>query len=140
MLVAMLCGYSFWLIAIDGVYYKPVIEYWEGCFAPAQEIFYPGNDIILRVISTKNRALVGQVSWSLVNVSTRQVVATFLTRPTIMHKGYNNALVTVGVVPVHIENGYYFMSGMVTYNVNPLNEVAYQLESAPFYIKSTRGS
>jgi hypothetical protein len=138
--VTLLCAYVFWLIAIDGEYYKPVIQYWEGCFTPSKEALSPGDSIILRVVATKNRTLVGEVSWTLVNAHTRQVVAFFLTRPTVMRKGYNDANVNVGIVPTYIEEGYYFMNGMVTYSVNPLKEVAYQLESAPFYIRSTKGS
>ena len=138
MFVALLCAYAFWLIAIDGDYYKPVIEYWPGCFTPSKEVFHPGEEITLRTIATKNRTLVGQVSWSLVNTKTHQVIASFLTRPTVMKKGYNDAVVTVAIAPLHIEDGEYFMSGMVTYAVNPLKEVAYSLESAPFKILNVK--
>jgi hypothetical protein len=131
-----IAGFLMWSVFIDGEIYRPPVIYWEGCFTPTQEVFHPGDPLTLRVIATKQRALPGFVTWSLVNSKTLEVASSFVARSTVIGVGYNDSTVQVFLIPEKTPPGVYFARGMATYPINSLKDITYSLQSGKFRIES----
>lgn len=135
-LITILCAYIFYAMVIDGELLNRPVTYWPGCFTSTKSVYGANDDIKLRVIATKHRPIVGSVMWQMVSVDSRQVVAQFLARPTVLGEGFHDYSIKVGEVPVNTPDGKFFMRGMVVFPINPLKDITYTLQSDVFEVQN----
>jgi hypothetical protein len=134
-LISTLCLWLFFAMVIDGEYINRPVIYWEGCFGSVQPVYYPGDEIKLRVFATKMRNIPGTVDWSLINSDTKEQI-NFQRRQTLLGLGYHDYSVRVGVVPQYIDPGHYRMIGMVTFSVNSVRDLSLNLMSDVLIIQN----
>jgi hypothetical protein len=130
--------YSLWCITIDGVYYKPPVTYWEGCFTVTQDVLIAGEPLTVQMILTKRLTQPGTVMWTLVNVTTKEVT-NFQVRQAVVPTGYHDIPVRVFDIPKTTPPGMYFARGMATYSVNPFKDISYSFQTTQFEVRRRDG-
>ena len=129
--------YFIWCIAIDGVFWKPPVTYWDGCFGVTKKVYHAGEYITVRGVMTKTRDFPGVVQWSLVNYETREVT-NFQPRQAVVMKGYHDITVKIAMIPDGTHSGTYFMSGTAVYDVNAFRSIPYHMQTDLFEIAASR--
>lgn len=132
--LVLLMLYVFWHVVIDGTLIGKPVEYWPGCFTSIRTSYTPGDSIRLMISASKYKSLRGEVTWNLMNLETHELFK-FAARETTLGTGTHTYNIPVAVVPARATPGKYQMIGMVTYQVNPLKVVTYQLQSDNFTVR-----
>jgi hypothetical protein len=122
-----------WTTTIEELIYPP-IQFWEGCFTSTKSEYYPGEDVKLRFVLTKDRILPGTVAWRLISDDTREVFAFASRPPTIKNTGYTDQNVHILTLPSRIDPGRYHLEGVANYILNHNKTVSYTLRSNSFTV------
>jgi hypothetical protein len=128
LLVAVLaCGY---LMFLDGTVIDPVIRY-ESKLLPVQHSIYsPGDVVVARIQFYKGRDVVGEMKWNLVN----HRIYPYAPKKISMPMGVADVDFPIEKLPDGCALGTYHFEGLVSYRVNPLRVITYQLKTEPFQI------
>jgi hypothetical protein len=113
---------------------NPPLSYWAGSFTSVKSEYYPGEDVILRVVATKYRLLPGSVAWRLTNDETGEVFSYAARPPTIKSPGYVDENVHILTLPTRIDPGRYHLEGMITFELNTNKMISYPLHSDSFTV------
>jgi hypothetical protein len=113
---------------------NPPVSYWTGSFASVKPEYYPGEDVVLRVVATKYRLLPGSVAWRLTSDDTGEVFTYAARPPTVKGIGYVDENVHILTLPTRIDPGRYHLEGMITFELNTNKMVSYPLHSDSFTV------
>jgi hypothetical protein len=127
----MVFGY---LAFLDGSVVGPVVTYETQVLPTDAKTYAPGDAVLARVQFLKHRDIVGEMKWNLVN----HRVYPYASRVISIPHGVVDAWFPVEHLPTGCAEGEYHFEGIVSYRVNPLRVVSYQLRTDPFLIVPTK--
>jgi hypothetical protein len=119
---------------IDGIYYKPVLEFESNIFQTTKNYYFPGETVYVKMKFKKNRDLQGVMKWALIDGR----FYGYIERITSLPIGEYDFIYEIGKIPelsfVPDLNEDWYFSGCVSYEVNSINTVVYSLRTTKFKI------
>jgi hypothetical protein len=121
-----------WLYIIDGTLYEPPLELQLGLIQTDKEVYHPGEMVKGRFLFHKNGHTDGIIKWSLNNSHTLVYSERILSFPA----GIYDKILDIEFLPnlCAFVNGSFYFSGVITYQINPLKNVSYEVRTTPFKV------